>query len=143
MPTFETEIHVNATPEAVLDTVLDFPGYREIVPNIREAEIEASEGDASTVRFALELPVRRVTYRLRYVRSGDRVSWSMVESNTLTANEGEWTVEGEEGGARVRYRHAVQFPMWMAWAVTDAAFAREMDKTLQAFKTHMEEKGGA
>jgi len=126
----------------VWKTVTDFPAYPSIIPELKEAEVEAREGKTATVRFALSLAVRLVTYRLRYTLEPEtRLSWEMVDSNTLSGNAGEWQLEPDGEGTRVTYRHEVVFPAWIAWAVTDKAFTEEMEKTLRKFREHIEAGG--
>ncbi|GEM_PF-3302403 len=139
MPEFRTTLRVNAPPTAVFDAVADFPAYKDVVKSILESEVEETGNDGAVVRFALDLAVRRVVYRLRYETDRPRsIRWSLVDSNTVTENEGAWGFENEGEATRVTYRHHVAFPAWMAWAVTDAAFAKEMQKTLDRFKEHIE-----
>lgn len=139
MPEFETESVFQAPPAAVWAAITDFPRYRAIVKEFSEAAVEERSEGAARVRFSLELPVRTVTYRLQYaLEEGVRLSWTMVDSNTLKGNEGEWVLAAEGEGTRVRYRHKVTFPAWMSWAVTDKAFREEMDKTLARFRAAVE-----
>ena len=141
MPEFQKSVTVRAKPEAVWGAITDFPSYGRFIGELRGADVE-NEGDGeATVNFTLVLPIREVTYRLRYTLTPTtRLAWEMVDSNTLTDNGGEWQLASEGEGTRITYRHRIGFPAWMAWAISDADFTREMDKTLEKFKTFIEGK---
>ena len=125
----------------VWDVIADFPGYRAIVPEFKEAVVEARGEGTARVRFVLALAVRTVTYRLDYVLEPPRrLSWTLAESDLLKANEGEWLLEEAGDRTRVTYVHRTEFPAWIAWAVGAAAYAREMDKTLGKFRDRIEGK---
>jgi carbon monoxide dehydrogenase subunit G len=139
VPTFETQLIFKAPPAKVWEAITDFPGYGRVIPEIREAVVEQQGEESMEVRFLLSIPLRQVTYRLRYaLQAPDRLAWEMIESNTLTENGGEWILKPEGEGTHVTYRQRVSFPAWMAWAVSDAAFAREMEKTLERFRETIE-----
>ncbi|MCU0722795.1 MAG: SRPBCC family protein [Planctomycetes bacterium] len=139
---FRKTLDLAPPPEAVWAVIADFAGYREVVPEFREAAVEDRDEGGATVRFSLALPVRTVAYRLRYAMEPPRrLSWTLVDSDLLKANEGEWLLEPQGAGTRLTYVHRTQFPGWIAWAVGAAAYEREMDKTFRRFCERIEGKG--
>jgi ribosome-associated toxin RatA of RatAB toxin-antitoxin module len=139
MPEFRKSLVVQAKPEVVWGAITDFPSYGQFITELRGADVEREGDGEATVLFTIVLPIREVTYRLQYTLTpSSRLAWTMVDSNTLTGNEGEWQLDSEGEGTRIAYRHKIGFPMWMAWAVSDADFTKEMDKTLTKFKTFVE-----
>jgi ribosome-associated toxin RatA of RatAB toxin-antitoxin module len=139
---FRKILDLSVAPETVWAVIADFGNYREIVPEFREAAVEARGEGEATVRFVLALALRAVAYRLRYTLDPPRrLAWTLVDSDLLKANEGEWLLEPRGEGTRLAYVHRTEFPAWIAWAVGAAAYEREMDKTLRRFRERIEGKG--
>ena len=96
----------------------------------------------TTVTFHLEAPLGEIVYTVRYTIDGpENTTWELVKSNVLKDNRGQWKiVPGPDGGSTVTYGMSTRLPAWMAWAVTDAAYAREIGKTVQRFKAYAEKR---
>ena len=139
MHEFTRTVSLAAGPARVWETITDFAKYSAIVPQFREVAEESSGQDRARVRFLLSLPVKNVAYRLDYqMIPGRKLSWRMVDSDTLEDNSGEWLVEQDGKGTKVTYTHRVKFPAWIAWAVSQPAFEKEMGKTLDKFIAHID-----
>ncbi|MHC4780292.1 MAG: SRPBCC family protein [Planctomycetota bacterium] len=141
MPEFSKTLTIEAGQDTVWNAITNFGSYPQFIQELKEAEVEVEGEEEVTVQFTLVLPIRKVTYRLKYALTAPtRLAWEMVDSNTLTKNSGEWGLAGGGDSTSVTYRHEIGFPAWMAWAVSDSDFEKEMEKTLQKFKAHIEGK---
>jgi uncharacterized membrane protein len=141
VPEYEQAFRLSAPREEVWKVITDFEGYTDVIRAMKESKVVAREEGSADVAFTLDLGVRRVTYTLRYAfEEPERLAWEMLESNTLEANAGEWNLEADGAETKVLYRHRAAFPAWIAWAVTDKAFAEEMDKTLARFREAVEKR---
>ena len=105
MPTLEPvrKSHVirNVAPGAVYDVVTDFAAYPRIFPEIAAARVLENDGARVRAEFRLQvvLPVRYVI-DLRCDPGALTVTWTFVEGDIVTANEGGWRFEGSGQGSQ-------------------------------------------
>jgi polyketide cyclase/dehydrase/lipid transport protein len=107
--TVASQIDIDATPQSVLDVLLDFEAYPQWARSMKEARVvERDEGGrAATVEFHVApglLPEMR--YVLRYTYPDDGLAWEYVEGD-LRDIHGSYTVAGTDGRTHVTYHLAI------------------------------------
>jgi hypothetical protein len=107
--TVASEIDIAATPQGVLDVLLDFESYPRWARSMKDARIveRDDEGRAAKVEFHVApglLPEMR--YVLRYTYPDDGLAWDYVEGD-LKDIRGSYTVEGRDSTTHVTYNLAI------------------------------------
>ena len=100
-------IVVDAAPHAVMQVIADLEAYPDWTGSVRSVDVLARDGQGRPERakFVLDAGVVKDTYTLAYTWAGDqRVSWSLVEAQMLTAMEGSYRlVEQAPSATAVEY----------------------------------------
>jgi ribosome-associated toxin RatA of RatAB toxin-antitoxin module len=93
-------IEINATPQAVMDVILDIEAYPQWQSDIREVEVleRDDEGRAARARFVVDARVFTAIYTLAYTYSTDGVRWELVSSDQLRQLDGSYRVAGGTDG---------------------------------------------
>jgi ribosome-associated toxin RatA of RatAB toxin-antitoxin module len=101
-----------ATPRELYDIVADFPAYPRLFPEVKEArvlsETNTPKGKVTRVEFRAQMVVA-IRYVLELTGSGGEggtlptLSWTYVEGEIVTNNEGSWTFTPEGDGTAVEY----------------------------------------
>jgi len=80
--------------EAFWLTITDYLAYPKILDDIKGATIVERTGSVAVVAFQLKVLLKGFDYTLRMVEEGpNKLTWSLVSSNTLKQNDGGWLLE--------------------------------------------------
>jgi ribosome-associated toxin RatA of RatAB toxin-antitoxin module len=93
-------IMINATPQAVMDVILDIAAYPEWQKDIREVKVLERDQDDRVLRahFVVDARLMTAIYTLAYTYSPDAVRWELVSSEQLRQLDGGYTVTSATGG---------------------------------------------
>lgn len=141
MPQAIHTIEFDAPPAAVMAVLVDFQTYPSFLPGMELAEVLNHHGDSWEVRFRLRL-IRELGYTLRLVRDGDRgLSWTLIEG-VFRSNEGGWTLQPLDAGARTRatYRIDVAVGVYVPGNIVRSLVEQSLPATLSAFKAEIERR---
>jgi ribosome-associated toxin RatA of RatAB toxin-antitoxin module len=127
---------VNLGPEACYGKAVDFAGYSNFIPALKDVDVARADARGAEVTFRIEAPLGEIRYTLRYEMEAPRsIRYEMTESNILKNVSGFWEISSAgEGKSRVTYSMSTTFPTYLAWAVTDKAYAEQIGKTVRRFK---------
>ncbi len=124
-PARESRTFRNVAPRAVYDVVVDFEAYPRIFPEIAAARILEKDADRVRAEFRMNLllPIRYVI-DLRCDPAALSVTWTFVEGDVITGNEGGWQFSpAGPGDTQVDYRVVLQvnapLPAFVLRKVTD------------------------
>jgi len=139
VPSISRQIEVDVPPDQMMATIIDFAAYPTFLPETRQTEVVLREGAAWEVRFTVRV-IRTLQYTLRLEQEGDRVlRWSLVEG-VFASNDGSWTLEPLDGGARTRatYDIDVQVGMYVPGNIIRSLVETALPRTLERFKAEAE-----
>lgn len=93
-------IVINATPQAVMDVILDVEAYPKWQRDIREVKVLERDEQDRVVRahFVVDARLLTAVYTLAYTYSSDAVRWELVSSEQLRQLDGGYTVTSAAGG---------------------------------------------
>jgi ribosome-associated toxin RatA of RatAB toxin-antitoxin module len=136
MPETTETIEVNLGPEDCYAKAVDFAGYTNFIPALKNVDVQRQDDREAEVTFRIEAPLGEIRYTLRYKMEPPRsIRYEMTESNILKKVSGFWEISAAgEGKANVTYSMSTTFPTYLAWAVTDKAYAEQIGKTVRRFK---------
>lgn len=99
-------VTIDASPETILDIITDLDAYPEWAEGVRSAEVveRDDQGRPARGRFRVDARVVEVSYTLAYAYDGtERVSWELVEGDTLNQLDGSYDLTPAGGGTEVVY----------------------------------------
>ena len=141
MPSEHQHIEIDASPERVMSVITDFAAYPDFLPEMQSADVLRSAPGEWEVRFTVKV-IRELTYSLRLVLTEPgRLDWTLIEG-TFKANDGSWTLESLDGGARTRasYRLDLQVGMFVPGNIVRSLTERSLPETLARFKAESERR---
>jgi ribosome-associated toxin RatA of RatAB toxin-antitoxin module len=134
-------IVINASPQAVMDVIVDIEAYPVWQKDIREVEVlERDEhGRASRARFVVDARMLTAIYTLAYTYSGDAVRWELISSDQLRQLDGSYRVApASEGSTTVTYELAADTTMSIPGFMRRRAAEHIVRSALEGLKQRVE-----
>jgi ribosome-associated toxin RatA of RatAB toxin-antitoxin module len=139
--TVRSEIEISASPDQVMDTLLDMESYPEWAKGVRSARILDTDdvGRPLTVEFEVTPgPLPKMRYVLRYAYEPMRLSWDYVEGDMRDLH-GSYTLDPDDGRTSVTYELAIDPGSIPLPGFVKARAAREITKVaLKELKRRVE-----
>ena len=133
-------VDIAASLDDVLDTLRDVGSQPEWIPEILEAEVlEEDHGLPRTARFKASATVGTDRYTLAYEHFDDGMSWTMVQGQLQTGQEGRYTLTAlGPGRVRVTYELTIHHHLPLPGFVRSRVIRGLVADTLHGLKAHME-----
>lgn len=137
-------IRINATPEGIFKTILDYEKYKEFYPHVKDSRLYKQEGNLWFARFKLSLAgVISVTYHCRHVydSKANTLTWTLdkEKKNDLNQTAGFWKIWPEkEGGSLLGYSIFIDSGMSVPKFVEDMATGYGLKKVATCMKQRVE-----
>jgi Polyketide cyclase / dehydrase and lipid transport len=135
-------IEIGASYDEVLATLRDIESQSQWIPEILEAELlEVYEDDdlPATARFSASASVGTDHYTLSYEHGDDTMSWSMLEGQMQTGQEGCYRLRRLVPGAtEVTYDLTIHHHLPLPGFVRSRVIKGLVDHTLTGLKGHLE-----
>ncbi len=145
MPTDHAEqtVEVRAPVDEVRATIRDIEGQVVWIPEILEAELlEVYEDDdlPATARFKASATVGTDRYTLSYEHDDDTMSWTMMEGQLQTGQEGRYTWrQSDPQTTSVTYDLTIHHHLPLPGFVRSKVIKGLVASTLAGLKTHLED----
>jgi len=137
-----SSIAIAAPPEQVMAVIADFEAYPEWASQVKTVEVLAADdtGRAERVRFTMDAGPIKDSYTLDYdwAPDGLSVSWHLVKGQMQRAQEGSYTLVGNEGATTVTYALAVDLSIPMIGMLRRKAEKVIIDTALNGLKRRVE-----
>lgn len=135
-------ITIDATPEAIMDVIADFPAYPEWAGAVKSAEVVESgpDGRAARVAFTLDAGMFKDSYTLAYDWAPDGLSvrWRLVKGQIQKAQEGSYVLEPVGEATMVTYALSVELNIPMIGLLRRKAEKIIIDTALKELKRRVE-----
>lgn len=130
---------VDVKPEQFFSVIADYGRYPEFIPEVKGIALGPRTGNAVEVSYELDIRVKRIHYTLRHVEdaAAGRITWAMVKSDVLKANQGAWTLVEENGRTRATYEVELKLPL-VLMAFEKVAAESGLPTLLDQFKARAE-----
>jgi len=142
-----SDIVIDATPDAVMAVIADFPAYPQWATGMRSADVvEGPDDRATQVRFVLDATPIRDEYELAYTWDGDRsVSWTLAGSGSmLKAMDGAYLLDPVDASStRVTYQLYVDVSIPLLGMLKRKAEKVIIDTALKGLKKRVESLGAS
>lgn len=141
-PVRRTQVFAKTAPRAVFDTVVDFEAYPRFFKEIQAAKVLSRQG--SVVRADFKVPLM---LPVRYVLDLDcnpetlSITWTFVEGDIVTNNQGAWHFSSVGEDTRVDYEVslAVKAPVpgFVLRKVTDSLVSASLPGMFKALEAEV------
>ncbi len=144
MPKAQRSVVVNVPPDKFFAVISDFDSYAKFIPEMRAAHTISASGNVKRVAFEIEVAVlafkKRVHYTLEFTESPPAgVTWRLVESDTVKANNGSWSLRDlGSGKTEATYAIELQLGALVPKAVSTFLAEQSLPKLLEQFKGRAE-----
>ena len=143
MPKSSTSFESFVSPEELHAVVAAVEKYPEFLPEVKKVEVKTRSPDAVLAKFLVEVKVSGVEvkteYTVRYTLGERAISWTLVESPTLTKNEGQWRFEEtEDGETKAYYEAEIVTSLPIAPELQKVFADQELPRMMQRFRDRAE-----
>lgn len=103
--------------------ITDYERYPQIVDDVRKARIVERRAGETVATFTAKVFLKSFDYTIRLVEDKPRkLTWSLVESGSFTANDGGWELEAVgPNETKVHYWMSLQTKLWLPKSFVSAA----------------------
>lgn len=133
---------MNATPQAIMEVIADFPAYPEWTGAVKAVEIteEGEPGRAARARFTMDAGLIKDTYELAYTWAADglSVSWDLVKGQMQKAQHGSYVLRPVADGTEVTYTLSVELTIPMIGVLRRKAEKVILDTALKELRKRVE-----
>ncbi|WP_045875553.1 SRPBCC family protein [Pseudofrankia sp. DC12] len=135
-------IVINAKPAAVMATIADIASYPTWVGQIEQTEIleVGPDGRPTRARFRVNAVIAKDEFVTDYTWHGDdRVTWSLVEGEMMSAQDGSYTLRDlGDGQTEVTYDLTVELKVKIPGMLRRKIQSGIIDAALKDLKKHVE-----
>jgi ribosome-associated toxin RatA of RatAB toxin-antitoxin module len=99
------EVVIDATPAEILDVIADVEATPSWSPQYQKAEILETYADGRPKQVEMTVKAAGLTDKMviEYTWADDRVSWTLVSSGQLKAQDASYTLTPDGGKTKVRF----------------------------------------
>ncbi|RYZ66446.1 MAG: hypothetical protein EOP09_12665 [Proteobacteria bacterium] len=85
---------VDVPLEKFFDTIVGYENYPQFVEGCKKVEVERKAAGHAVVKYHVSM-MKDLWYRLEQTedRASGKMSWKLIDSDTLKSNVGEWTLK--------------------------------------------------
>ncbi|HYO57171.1 SRPBCC family protein [Archangium sp.] len=133
-------IVVNAPPEKVFDTIINYDRYPEWLTEVKKIHTSDRKGNEVKVHYEVDFKLKTIRYTI-LVREErpKRMSWSFVEGEVMKDNKGSWVLEPEgEGRTKVTYNVEVTVGPLVPKSLLSTLVEQSLPRMLESFKRRAE-----
>jgi coenzyme Q-binding protein COQ10 len=143
MPKSSTSFETFASPDELRAVITAFDKYPEFLPEVKRIQVKAQSADSATVAFFVEVKVGgseiKTEYTVRYSIGPKEIRWTLVESPTLTKNEGLWRLdETADGETKAYYESELVTTLPIPEELQKIFADQELPRMMQRFRDRAE-----
>jgi ribosome-associated toxin RatA of RatAB toxin-antitoxin module len=143
MPKSSTTIESFVSPEEFRAVVIAVEKYPEFLPEVKRVDVKERGQDSMLATFHVQVKVGAMDvnteYTVRYKLAENEVSWSLVQSPTLTKNEGRWRFEETpDGETRAHYENEIVTTLAIPEELQKIFADQELPRLMQRFRDRAE-----
>jgi ribosome-associated toxin RatA of RatAB toxin-antitoxin module len=144
MPKSSTSVESFVSPEEFRDLVMALDKYPEFLPEVKRVEVKEKSDQSALATFFVEVSVGgmdvKTEYTVRYTFGAKEISWTLVESPTLTKNEGFWRIsETADGETKALYENEITTTLPIPENLQKLFADQELPRMMARFRDRAEE----
>jgi ribosome-associated toxin RatA of RatAB toxin-antitoxin module len=143
MPKSSTTIETFVSPEEFREIILDVEKYPEFLPEVKKVVVHERSDSSMLASFFVEVKVGgmdvKTDYTCRYTIDGNNIRWTLDKSDSMTTNEGSWTLEEtDDGETRAQYESEIVTTLPIPQDLQKLFADQEMPRMMQRFRDRAE-----
>lgn len=140
MPGASRSIVVNAPPEKVFDTIINYDRYPEWLTEVKKIRTSDRKGNEVKIHYEVDFKIKTIRYTiLAKEERPQRMSWTFVEGEVMKDNKGSWELAPEgEGKTKITYSVEVTVGPLVPKSVLNTLVDQSLPKMLEAVKRRVE-----
>ena len=140
MPGASRSIVVNAPPDKVFDTIINYDRYPEWLPEVKKIRTSDRKGSEVKVHYEVDFKIKTIRYTiLAREERPQRMTWSFVEGEVMKDNKGSWVLEpAGEGRTKVTYSVEVAVGPLVPKSILSTLVDQSLPNLLENFKRRVE-----
>lgn len=143
MPKTSTSLETFVSPEEFRAVVMALERYPEFLPEVKRVDVKERTPGGALATFFVEVAVGgmevKTEYTVRYSFGESEIRWLLVESPTLTKNEGFWRIEEtKDGETRAQYESELITTLAIPEPMQKIFADQELPKMMQRFRDRAE-----
>jgi ribosome-associated toxin RatA of RatAB toxin-antitoxin module len=140
MPGASRSIVVNAPPDKVFDTIINYDRYPEWLPEVKKIRTSERKGSEVKVHYEVDFKIKTIRYTiLAREERPQRMTWSFVEGEVMKDNKGSWVLEpAGEGRTKVTYSVEVAVGPLVPKSILSTLVDQSLPNLLENFKRRVE-----
>jgi ribosome-associated toxin RatA of RatAB toxin-antitoxin module len=143
MPKSSTTIESFVSPDEFRAVITAFDKYPEFLHEVKRIQVKDQSAEGATVTFFVEVKVGgadvKTEYTARYSIGPKEIRWKLVESATLSKNEGLWRIEETaDGETKAYYESELVTTLPIPEEIQKIFADQELPKMMQKFRDRAE-----
>jgi coenzyme Q-binding protein COQ10 len=133
-------IVINAPPDKVFDTIINYDRYPQWLPEVKKIHTSDRKGNEVKIHYEVDFKIKTIRYTiLAREERPQRMSWSFVEGEVMKDNKGSWVLEPEgEGRTKVTYNVEVAVGPLVPKSFLNTLVDQTLPKMLESLKRRVE-----
>ena len=129
-------MEMSVSRDQLWKTITDYERYAEFVDGVKTVNVLSRSGNSARVQYNIELLGKTISYTLDHVESGvGQMTWTLVESNVMKANDGGWDVKDlGDGKSSVTYRLALDFKIFVPGMILNGLVKNMLPRMMESFE---------
>ncbi|HRK02934.1 MAG TPA: SRPBCC family protein [Oligoflexia bacterium] len=129
-------MEMNVSAAALWKTITNYEGYSQFVDGVKSVQVLSRAGGNARVQYNIELLGKTITYTLDHVEVPEKeMTWQLVESNVMKANDGGWTIKDlGSGRVSVTYRLALEFKIFVPGMILNGLVKNMLPRMMESFE---------
>lgn len=144
--TAKTEFDLDATPEVIMEILLDVPALPEWSGPHKEAEVLTTHDDGSPARARMVVSAVGVSdeQTVDYTWTENTCTWDLVESNQLKEQHGVYTItENGSGGSHVAFELTIDLKIKMPGLLIKQGQKKAVDTARKGLAAEVERRAAS
>lgn len=132
MSLFRYQIETDVEARELMDVILDFTSYPQVVSSVKSTEIVKQGPPVWEVIFSIEV-IRKFEYTLRLeLRNEHELHWSLV-SGFFVKNNGFWILEPTQQGTHITYGVEMEMETYLPASIRNSLARHKLPKMVDGF----------
>jgi|GEM_PF-4082944 len=143
MPKSSTTVESFVSPAEFREIIVAVDKYPEFLPEVKKVEVKERNASSLVAKFFVEVKVAgsevKTEYTVRYELGEHEVRWALLESPTLTKNDGRWKLEETaDGETKATYENELVTSLPIPEELQKVFADQELPRMMQRFRDRAE-----
>lgn len=136
MPKAEIEDIVNVGLEPFFKAITSYESYPKIVDGFKKISVARKGPGEARITYHFGVLLKTVSYTLdvKEDAANNSMSWTLVDSDVFSKNEGKWTLTQQDGKTKVKYELEAEFKIAVPEMILNKLLKSTMPMMIRNFE---------